>query len=285
MPPTTSLTDCRRLADVVASVGGRVPDVLGHLLSAHTLLSRPGATETPERDILTAALNGSLDAKLLDRLVVTAAAQQQQTAYRLDLARRCEHVLVGERHRQLEAGAADQILDSVRGKFDKAAAAIMRARALIPMESSPEHILETAEDGALEAWRSLDAHIRIVDVIGTQIAAQFGCRLGNFPQITELANADGHKLEDRALFATGGDLEVDSSLFRRPGSHRNSPWCRTTLRLATVAEARERYREWASMEWDRVHSGQPESWIDEHGQMHQKPKPRNPFRQKAAAVT
>jgi hypothetical protein len=120
-------------------------------------------------------------------------------------------------------------------------------------------------------------------VIGTRIAAQFGPRTGLFPQISELANADGYKLEDRALMCTTGDLEVDSSLFREPGSHRASPWCRTTLRLATVAEARERYNAWAANEFDRVHSGPQEKWIDEHGVMHDRPRPANPYREKAAA--
>ena len=184
---------------------------------------------------------------------------------------------VGEWHRQLEAGAADLILDSVRGKYDKAAAAITHARALIPMQSSPEHILATAGDGALEAWRTLDEHIRVVDMIGTRIAAQFGCRLGQFPQVAEFANADGHKLEDRAIFCTAGALESDSSVFRQPGSHRNSPWCRVELRLATVAEARDRYNAWAAAEFDRIHSGPVESWIDEQGNAHQKPRPKNPY--------
>jgi hypothetical protein len=74
--------------------------------------------------------------------------------YRGDLARRSEHILVGQWHRQLESGCADEILDSVRPKFDKAAAAIEHARSVIPMESSPEHILATAGEGALQAWRT-----------------------------------------------------------------------------------------------------------------------------------
>ena len=108
-------------------------------------------------------------------------------------------------------------------------------------------------------------------------------KLGNFPQVTEFALGDGYKLEDRALFATAGDLETDSSFFRKPGSHRNSPWCRTALRLNTVDEARARYQAWAANEFDRIHSGPTESWVDEHGKMHQKPKPCNPYREKAAA--
>jgi hypothetical protein len=224
-------------------------------------------------------LNGSLDAKTLDRLVVAAATTKMVTAYRGDLALRSEHVLVGEWHSQLEAGAADQILDSVRKKFQAAAEQIAHARTLIPMQSSPEHILATAGDGALEAWRTLDEHIRIVDVIATRIAAQFGPRLGNFPQVTEFALADGHRLEDRALFATAGDLETDSSSFRKPGSHRNSPWCATELRLNTISEAQDRYNHWAAVEFDRLHSGPQELWVDEKGDAHQKPRPRNPFRE------
>lgn len=284
MPPTTSLRDCKTLADTVLSVGGAVPDILANLLSAHALMASPRATEAPERDVLTHALDGTLDAETLDRLLSAAATAHTVNVYRQDLARRSEHVLVGEFHRQLAAGCADEILDSVRGKFDKEAAAISHARSLIPMQSSPEQILATAGNGALEAWRGLDEHLRVVDVIGTRIAAAFGPRLGNFPQVTELANADGHKLEDRALFCTAGDLVLDSSLFRKPGTHRESPWCHTELKLHSVSEARARYRDWAASEWDRTHSGPQESWIDEHGHMHQKTKLRNPFREEAAVT-
>ena len=142
------------------------------------------------------------------------------------------------------------------------------------MQSSPEHILATAGDGALEAWRTLDEHIRIVDVIGTRIAAQFGPPLRNFPQIVEFPLGDGHRLEDRAICCTAGDLEVDSSQFRKPGTHRNSPWCQVELRLNTIGEAQDRYNQWAAVEFDRLHSGPTESWVDERGNAHQKPRPR-----------
>ena len=167
------------------------PTSSGTCLAAHTLLSGPRAAEAPERDILTHALGGNLDEKTLDRLLAAAATAQMVNAYRVDLALRSEHVLVGEWHRQLEGGCADEILDAVRGKFQAAADQIARAPTLIPMQSSPEHILATAGDGALEAWRTLDEHIRIVDVIGTRIAAQFGPRLGAFPQVTEFPLGDG----------------------------------------------------------------------------------------------
>ena len=105
------------------------------------------------------------------------------------------------------------------------------------------------------------------------------------PLIRELANADGSLLEDRAICCTAGDLVSDSALFRRPDEgHRDSPWFRTKLELHSVDSARARYEVWAADEWDRAHSGPTESWINEQGKGHQKPKPRNPFRQEAAAT-
>ena len=82
----------------------------------------------------------------------------------------------------------------------------------------------------------------------------------------------------------GEHVEVDSSLLRKPGIHRNSPWCQTELRLNTIGEAQDRYDHWAAIEFDRLHSGPQESWIDEHGKMHERPRPRNPFAQKVSAT-
>ena len=260
------------------------PTSSGTLPAAHTLMASPRATEAPETDIITKALDGTLDTKTLDRLLAAAATAQMVNVYRGDLARRSEHVLVGEFHRQLEAGAADRILASVRGKFQAAADQIDRARTLIPLQSSPEHILATAGDGALEAWHTLEEHIRMVDVIGTRIPSAFAPRLGAFPQVTEFTLADGSKLEDRALMACAGDLETDSSFFRKPGSHRNSPWCQTELRLNTIGEAQDRYNQWAAVEFDRIHSGPTESWVDEKGNAHQKPRPKNPYRAKESVT-
>ena len=164
---------------------------------------------------MTCALNGTLNQKKLDSLLASAATAQMIDAYRGDLARRAEHVLVGAWHRAIET-CADTILDSVRSQFDEAAAGIARAKALISMDSSPEHVLNSAEPAAVTEWQALPTYLQVVDKIGTRIAAQFGPRLGMFPMIREYPLADGHLLEDRALFATNGGLLVDSSMFRRP---------------------------------------------------------------------
>ena len=110
--------------------------------------------------------------------------------------------------------------------FSAAADQIDRARTLIPTQSAT-NTFGHRWGRRFEAWRTLDEHIRIVDVIGTRIPSAFAPRLGAFPQVTEFTLADGSKLEDRALMACAGDLETDSSFFRKPGSHRNSPWCQT----------------------------------------------------------
>ena len=112
--------------------------------------------------------------------------------------------------------------------------------------------MRTAKPEALSAFQALDGHLAQIEAIG-RIAAQFGPRTGNFPMITEYALSDGYKLDDRAIMATDGPIEADSALFRGPGTHRGSPWCRTVLPLHTVDSARARHNEWAASEWDRQH--------------------------------
>jgi hypothetical protein len=189
-------------------------------------------------------------------------------------------VLLGEWHRQLEAGAADQILASLGPSWDEHADAIGHARTLINAESSAEHILSSGQPAVIDDWQGLSAHIAVISKIGA-IAAQFGPRTGNFPQITEYALGDGFRLEDRALLCTDGPIEADSAVYRQPDrGHRTSPWFRLPLKLHSIDSARDRYRDWASSEFDRLHSGPTESWVDEKGNAHQKPRPKNPYRAK-----
>jgi hypothetical protein len=279
---TTDFRDCQRFADAITSVGGTVPPPLANLLSAHTLLASPASAQRPETDILTHALDGTLDQKMLDKLLAAAATAQIVNTYRAELARQSEHTLLGQFHRELEAGAGEEILDSMRERFDENAQAIAKARSLIDPESSAEHILASAAPEMVEAWQTLDGHLRVVNKIAA-IASQFGPRLGSFPQITEYSLGHNHLLEDRAIMCTDGPLLADSAAFRRPDQgHRTSPWSRVALRLHTVESAQARYNAWAAGEFDRLHSGPQESWIDEHGKMHERPRPENPFKVKAS---
>lgn len=282
---TTSLTDCKRLADAVKSVGGIVPTALGNLLAAHALLASPGGSQAPESEILDCALNGTLDHKTLDKLVVAAATAQMVNTYRQALARESEHTLVGEWHRQLKSGGADEVLNSLRPNFDKHAAAIAEARSLIDPESSAEHILASAAPELVTAWQQLDGHLKVVTKIAA-IASQFGCRpTAQFPQVTEYHLAENARVDDRALMCADGPLVAASALFARPDTgHRGSPFFRTSLRLHSIAEAQARYDRFAADEFDKVNSGPVGGWVDGDGKVHEDARPVNPYRAKVSAT-
>jgi hypothetical protein len=131
MTATTDIRDCVKLAAAVKSLGGAVPDPLQYLLSAHALLSSPAATPHPESAIVDAALDGSLTEAKLQELLPVAATAAMTAGYARQLARDCEHVLIGAWHRAMKAGAADQVLDSLRKNFTTHAKAIAHARELI----------------------------------------------------------------------------------------------------------------------------------------------------------
>jgi hypothetical protein len=215
MAPTTDIRDCQKFASAITAAGGTVPDVLGHLLSAYQLLASPARAQRPESDILTHALDGTLDQKTLDRLLPAAATAAMANTYRGELARQSEHTLVGQFHRELEAGAADEILASMRPVFDRHAAAIATARTLIDPESTAEQVIESGQPELVTAWQTLDGHIAAISRIAV-VARAFGPRLGNFPRITEFALGENFRLTDTAILCTDGGLEADSGLFSRP---------------------------------------------------------------------
>jgi hypothetical protein len=279
MPLTTDFRDAQRFAAAITAAGGRVPDPLANLLSSWELLSAPAAAQRPETDVLTCALDGTLTAKKLAELAPAAATADLVNGYLRRLADSSAHVLLGEWHRQIKAGAADEILDSLRPNFDKHAAAIAKARSLFDAESTAEQVLANGEPAVVQAWQTLDEHLRVVAKIGA-IASQFGPRLGSFPQISEYTQGEGGRLDDRAILTTDGSLVLDSGLFQRPDQgHRTSPWFRTSLRLHSIESAQERYNDWAASEFDRVNAGARGGWLDQAtGQVHPHPAPVNPYR-------
>jgi hypothetical protein len=142
--------------------------------------------------------------------------------------------------------------------------------------------LRPAEPVAMSPWQTLEDHLAVIAAIGA-IAAQFGCRIARFPLIEEYTLADNFRLDDRAIFCCDGNLEADSRPFGRPDSgHRNSPWFRAPLRLHSVNSARDRYRAWAAVEWERIHASPPTQWLGDDGQMHEQPRPTNPYKAEAS---
>ena len=279
MPPTSAVLDCRRFADATIAAGGTVPDPLRGLLVAASLLMRPAATTTRYTEAHPRPGNGRPTRRTQARDAARRRrAPQQAATYRRELRTRAEPVVVPAFHQALKDGAADQILDSLRPQFEKAAAQIEAARGLIAAESDLAQWLSTAKPEAVTAWQALDGHLATVSAIGA-IAAQFGPRVGNFPLIVEYALADNFRIDDRAVFcADGPHIEIDSAAFQRStAGHRGSPWFKVSLKLNTVAEAQERYRIFAGASWERVHGGRRESWIDGDGEAHEMPRPENPF--------
>jgi hypothetical protein len=176
---TTDFRDAVRLAGAITALGAEVPAVLGHLLTSYEVLSTPAPSGRPEDEIMDCALGGKLTAKRLAELAPAAAAAASTIAYIRELARNSEHTLLGAWHREIAAGAADAILDSLRPNFVKHAAAIEEARSMINAESSAEQILATAQPGLVDVWQQLPTHLSVVSKIGA-IAAQFGCRTAIF---------------------------------------------------------------------------------------------------------
>jgi hypothetical protein len=285
MPMTTDFRDCQKFATAITAAGGRLPNPLAHLLSAYEVLNAAAATQRPETDILTHALNGTLDSKKLAELAPAAATADMVNGYCRQLADRSAHVLLGEWHRAMKAGAADEVLNSLRPSWDRHRAAIAEARSLIDPESSAEQVIASGKPELVTAWQQLGEHLQAVQKIGA-IAAQFGPRLGSFPQITEYAQGEGGRLDDRAIMATAGPIMHDSALFQRPDQgHRTSPWFRTNLKLHTIESARERYNAWAAEQFDAVHSGPRGGWLDQAtGQVHPHPAPVNPYRKQKVST-
>jgi len=168
---------------------------------------------------------------------------------------RSEMLFLEAFYESLQDGAAEEILDSLRPRFDAAGNALIEARELVPVSTPAEEFLTAATPEAIAAWQGLESHINTLNEIGW-VAAQFDPRTQAFALVDEYALGDNFRIHDRAIFCSTGDLERDSQQFNSPGVHRYSPWFRVgTLQLHTVESARERYRAFAESEWNRLNAG------------------------------
>ena len=172
MPPTSQIYECQRFAQSVASAGGTLPTSLGHLLRSHELLTSPAAAGDPANAILDAAADGTLDEKLLDKLLPAAAAADSANDYRQKLASRAERMLVSKWYRLSRPAPQTEVLDSMRPEFDRHAAGIAEAKAAgINAESSLEHLVSSSSGpGLVEAWNDLGGHIRVIAAIASVAA-------------------------------------------------------------------------------------------------------------------
>lgn len=255
MAGTRSLHDCQALVNAITAAQGRVPDVLGYILSGAALLEAHSVSVDPAKGIVDAVVAGELTEESLTGLIAEATTKQSEANYTGDLRQRISPLLAAAFHQALkDGGAADKILQSLKKPWDEAAEQVAAAKAMgINSESTLEHIVATGEDGLVTAWRGLRDHLEVIGAIGA-IASSFGPRSATFPLITEYAlSSDPYRPEDRAVFCSDGDLG-DSAVFRGgTGTHRDSPWFKVPLRLHSVRSATERYEVWAANQWDLAH--------------------------------
>ena len=213
---------------------------------------------------------------MLNKLIGPAAIAAMTAQYRAELAHRSEHTIVGQLHRALTAGCADQILDGLRDSFTAHAEQIAHARSLgINAESSPEHILASAEPGTIEAWNTLDDHIGAVSAIGA-IAIRFGPRMVIF---RSSASTPGPRISG---WSTLRSCAATAQLSRKPRFFKHLIVA-TALRhgpapnskLQTIESATQRYNGFAAAEFDRVNDRDPGGWVDQKtGEVHPFPGPR-----------
>jgi hypothetical protein len=263
----THITHARRLAADVESLGGTLPTALCNLLDAHALLTSPQDHSDPLAAIVDTAATGALTAKKLSELVDAGAQARASTQFRGELAARAHDRLVQRFGHELLNGAADEILDSVRPKFDDAAATIEDALKLVDLRHDYQAFIDEADPDALAAYQRLKPAVATITEI-IALAIQFGPRSITFPLITRPDEGIGHEefsLDDAAIFTATASLVVSTSKHMRDytaavASQRSisptnmgmrfSPWLRGGLRLNTISEARETVRAWAEQQFD-----------------------------------
>jgi hypothetical protein len=262
----THINDARKLAADVESLGGTVPAALRNLLDAYATLTAPAPTLDPFAAVLDAAAAGKLTPAKLTELVNASAQTRAAEQLRGELSgRRAALALMQRFSRELLNGAADEILNSLRPKFDEAAATIEECLQLVDLGLDYHAFIDQADPDALAAYQRLKPAAATIGEI-VCLAMQFGPRSITFPLITRPVEGIGDEefaLTDEAIFiatpegvrsATKFLLDhqaaVASQRSIKPTNMgmRFSPWLRGGLRLNSVT--RECVRVWAEQTWD-----------------------------------
>jgi hypothetical protein len=223
---------------------------------------------------------------MLDRLLPAAATAAMVNTYRAELARQSEHTLLGQFHRELEAGAADDILDSMRERFDEHAEAIAKARSLIDPESSGR--THPGQRGTRHGRRLADpgrAHPRY------RRDRQRGPTVR--PKARQLRADPRIRQQRRIPAARRGDHVLRWRQPRTRFSPVQPPRPRTPNQPVVQGAAETsfdrigpgpRYNRWAADQWDAQHAGAQGGWVGQDGRVHENPRPTNPYREKVSAT-
>lgn len=261
----------QKLRDEVTELGGALPQKIANLLDAQTII-RGQATHLRSGvdDVLDAAESGSLTADKANELLQTAAARQQLSQFRIELARASEPAVMVRVGRTLVNGGADEIIDSLRPAFDKAVATLNECLELVDLGTDYNTFVNEASPDQLLAFQRLRAAAETSGRILTFVCSKFGPRSLEFPVIAGISGGDiGHEfsvIPDAALWTTDPSLGASGLISEARGhraysdamysQHTIKPQnmgmraqfgehVRRGLRLNTTSQAREVLRAWA----------------------------------------
>ncbi|BBY54215.1 hypothetical protein H7J07_06265 [Mycobacterium koreense] len=268
VPNLTRLNDARQLVATVTDLGGTVPEALSHLIAASDALTAAPKPVDPLAELLDHAAAGKLTAKKFEETASASAQAHVAAAHRNELAARAESGLVERFGKTLLDGAADEILNSLRPQFDKAAKVVTDTLRGVNFDQAHAEFVDTATPEQLSAFQKCKAATATIDRI-VDLAGEFGV-VGHWPLIAKPEAAlvgDPLPISAKSLFthdAAPASLEQDSQRHRdftqavasqrsiqpRHLGMRFSRWLVPGLELVSVAKARENLREWAEQRWD-----------------------------------
>ena len=235
----------------VDKMGGVVPQRLSNIIAAaDTLKAAPSAAPDPAEAILAAAVSGELTEAKLDDLTSVAAARQGVIDYRAQVRDRAEPMLAYRFADELADGAADEILDSLRERFNAAAEVITIGVTSIDLGQNLESFLDSALPEQLVAYQGLKPATDTVNEMIEFAGHYFGCRFresDSYPVLRRPTARYAGWVSSEDVFTTppGSALEarIDDRGFR-PTGLRFSTWLRANLRLNTIAEAQQLLDGW-----------------------------------------
>lgn len=242
----------REFIDAVEAVGGVVPQRLSNLIAAaDTMKAAPPAGPDPAEAILAAAVSGELTQAKLSDLIGIAAAAQGVIDYRAQVRDHTEPMLAHRFAGELAKGAADEILDSLRERFNAAAEVITIGVTSIDLGQNLESFLNSALPEQLVAYQNLKAATDTVNEIIDFAGHYFGCRFTSghdrYSVLRRPTARYAGWVFNEDVFTTAPEsalnARVDDSGFR-PSGLRFSPWLRANLRLNTIAEAQQLLDDW-----------------------------------------
>lgn len=162
---------------------------------------------------------------------------------------------------RLRAGEVDQIIEALRPRFDKAAAAYARAAGLgITSTTTAEQILAKRLATVTEAWYALDDARSVLEAVAA-IRIRLSNRLDVSPtwrdfDILDDATIDRGAIDYTAAFAAADDYSTDFGRYLRRSPAAGIDWlglAAGSLRLNTPSEVKAKY----AARWRTLHPAVP----------------------------